>query len=98
MKNRGKRAAQARIPPIDVSGAVFKYLADPILIIIYVAGFRTAASRPWFHSGPEACGAFTNLFQYRFKISHFFLARISKDFSNFGTVLAKNRRNQSFAF
>jgi hypothetical protein len=73
-------------------------IRDPTLTIICGAGFRKAASRPRFHSGPEACGALTNLFQYRFKISHFFLARISKDFSNFGTVLAKNRRDQSFPF
>lgn len=98
MNKRANRAAQARIPPTYMSGTVFEYLADPILIIIYVAGFRKAASRPWFHSGPEACGPFTNLFEYRFKISHFFLARIGEDFSNFGIVLAKNRRNQFFAF
>jgi len=65
---------------------------------IPVAGFRKAASRPWFDSAPETLGALTNLFQYCFKSSHFFRARIGKNLSNFGGVFAKNRRDQFFAF
>src|SRR6266850_1933611 len=56
------------------------------------------ASIPWFDSAPEAFGTLTNLFQYCFKGSQFFRARIGKDFSNFGSVFAKNRRDQFFAF
>jgi hypothetical protein len=51
----------------------------------------------WFDSIPEALGALPNLFQYRFQGSQLFRARIGKDFPNFGSVFAKNRRDQFFA-
>src|SRR6266478_5941609 len=45
-------------------------------------------SRPWFDSALQAL----------FKSSQLFRARIGKDFSDFGGVFAKNRRDQFFAF
>src|SRR5882762_7078740 len=51
-----------------------------------------------FDSGPEPLGALTNLLQYCFKISQFFRARIGKDPFNLGSVFAKNRCDQFFAF
>src|SRR6266478_5763389 len=56
------------------------------------------ASRSSFDSDPQVLGALPNLFQYCFKSSQFLRARIGKDFSNFGCVFAKNRRDQFFAF
>src|SRR6266404_4168528 len=55
-------------------------------------------SRPWFDSALQALGALPNLLQCRFKSSQLFRARIGKDFSNFGGVFAKNRRDQFFTF
>jgi len=55
-------------------------------------------SGPWFCCTPEAFGALTNFLQDFFETSQFFRARIGKYFSNFGTVFAKNRRDQFFAF
>src|ERR1700688_4632513 len=71
---------------------------SPTISLYYVAGFRKAASRPWFHSGPEALGALAYFFQYRFKTSQFFRARIGEDLLNFGGVFPKDRCDQSFAF
>jgi hypothetical protein len=52
----------------------------------------------WIDSGPQTLGALPNLFQCRFKSSQFSRARIGKDFPDFRCVLAKNRRDQFFAF
>src|SRR5258708_26761922 len=52
----------------------------------------------WIDSGPQTLGALPNLLQCRFKSSQLFRARIGKDFSDFGGVFAKNRRDQFFAF
>src|SRR5258708_4476278 len=52
----------------------------------------------WIDSGRQTLGALPDLFQCRFKSSQLFRARIGKDFSNFGGVFAKNRRDQFFAF
>src|SRR5216684_5264135 len=52
----------------------------------------------WIDPGPQTLSALPNLFQCRFKSSQLFRARIGKDFSNFGGVFAKNRRDQFFAF
>jgi hypothetical protein len=46
----------------------------------------------------QALGALANLFQYCFKSSQLLRARIGKDFPDFGSVFAKNRRDQVFAF
>jgi len=54
--------------------------------------------KTWFDSVPETLGALPNLFQCRFKSSQLFRARIRKDFPDFGSVFAKNRRDQFFAF
>src|SRR5882757_10668815 len=56
------------------------------------------ASRSSFDSNPQALGALPDLLQCHFKSSQLFRARIGKDFSNFGCVFAKNRRDQSFPF
>src|ERR1700675_1423313 len=40
---------------------------------------------------PPALGALANLFQYCFKASQFFRTRVGKNFSNFGSMFAKNR-------
>src|SRR5215472_17997342 len=60
--------------------------------------FVIVGSRPWFASAPEALGALPNLFQYGFKSSQLFQARIGKDLLNFGGMFPKDRRDQSFAF
>jgi hypothetical protein len=52
----------------------------------------------WTDSRPQTLGALPDLFQCRFKSPQFFGARVGKDFPDFGCMLAKNRRDQCFAF
>src|SRR6266851_6618965 len=59
---------------------------------------RPLCQRCCIDAGPQTLGALPNLLQCRFKSSQLFRTRIGKDFSNFGGVFAKNRRNQFFAF
>src|SRR5882762_4351238 len=71
--------------------------APSLAVEVYEWAEAFRASRLWFDSAPEALGALANLFQYCFKTSQFFGARIGKDFPNFGSMFAKNRRDQFFA-
>src|SRR6266853_3590555 len=59
---------------------------------------RPLCQRCCTDAGPQTLGALPNLLQCRFKSSQLFRTRIGKNFSNFGGVFAKNRRNQFFAF
>src|SRR5271165_5252916 len=91
------REAFSASRPLGITSQAIRLSCRPNPLVC-VAGFREAASRPWLDSGPQAHSALANLFQYRFKSSQLFRARIGKDFPNFGGVFPKDRRDQSFAF
>src|SRR6202158_5355763 len=89
------RSTGLSVRPVAGSEMAAAKLSIPICILFpFLQG---NSSRPSFDSGPEPLGALTDLFQYCFKTSHFFRTHIGKHFSNFGSVLPKNRPNQFFA-
>src|SRR6267142_6889557 len=97
-----KPVAGSEIAAAKLSIPICIYVTYPRQTFIRLIGvlrrYAKVGLRPWIDSGPEVVGAVPNLFQYCFQGSQFFRALIGKDFPDFGCVLAKNRRDQFFAF